>query len=193
MYTFWGYEVDTLPDLLTQEEFNAITGDAFADNESVPYALAAVSEAIRNYCGWHVSPNLTCTMKTTASGRFVYVPTLLLTDVETITDGDTELTDGDFEYSHLGIIRRCCFKQFNQGFDAIKVVFKSGIDDDANLKNICAQIVANAIAAPAGVAREQAGDVEIRYNQLDDGLSGGISLMPRDMMLLGHYKLSAVV
>lgn len=189
MYTLWGYEVETLPDLLTVDEFNEITGDVFADNAGVSYAISAVSQAIRNYCGWHVSPNVECTTNITAQGSYIVLPSVLVTDVKSVTDNGVELTD--YEYSRQGLVRGA--KPFTSKLDGVKIIFNSGIDNDATLKNITAQIVSNAIAAPAGVSRETAGEIEIRYNELGEGMSGGISLMERDRMLLAPYKLAVVV
>lgn len=62
MLTNWGYEIEseTLPDMLTVEEFNAATGNQYAAQD-VEGQIHAAQSAIRDWCGWHVYPELSCT------------------------------------------------------------------------------------------------------------------------------------
>ena len=60
MRTAWGYDVDDLAPLLSVEAFNTMTGGIYAGNDRVESALVAASQAIRNYCGWHICPSLEC-------------------------------------------------------------------------------------------------------------------------------------
>ena len=60
----WGYiyDAETLPDFLNAAEFGAFTNGKFGYDTRIDANIPAATEAIRNYCGWHVSPNLTCGM-----------------------------------------------------------------------------------------------------------------------------------
>ena len=67
LLTRWGYALTTensLPDLLTAEEYNAITGNRFSGDVRIAPAIKAASQAIRNYCSWHVAPSLACKLTT---------------------------------------------------------------------------------------------------------------------------------
>ena len=57
------------------------------------------------------------------------------------------------------------------------------------LVTVAAQVASNALAAPAGVQSEQAGNVSISYNQPASGVSGGVRLLDSDLALL---RLSAL-
>ena len=63
LMTTWGYAIEDaeeLTDLLTVEEFNAITANKYAGDARIQEAIKAASMAIRNYCGWHIFPQLAC-------------------------------------------------------------------------------------------------------------------------------------
>ena len=60
----WGYIVDSesLPNFISDIDFNNFTNGKFAKDTQVQKIIPAATEAIRNYCGWHVAPSLTCGM-----------------------------------------------------------------------------------------------------------------------------------
>ena len=61
--TNWGYsiDVDKIPPLLTVNEFDSMGGSSMSSSyEAKQATLNGVSQAIRDYCGWHVAPKLTC-------------------------------------------------------------------------------------------------------------------------------------
>ena len=57
------------------------------------------------------------------------------------------------------------------------------------MAQVVAQIASNALAGAAGVSSETAGGVSISYNRTADGVSGGVSLLPRDKEMLQAYRL----
>ena len=72
--TAWGYSVATdngsLPPLITPHQLEEATGGRFgADTPGVSTVLAGVSAAIRDACGWHVSPVLDCEERTSSRDR----------------------------------------------------------------------------------------------------------------------------
>ena len=73
MRTPWGYEAEDLGPIITLNQFHAITDCAYMDNPRVESALLAASQAIRNYCGWHISPSV----KVSSSGGVSGDPQLL--------------------------------------------------------------------------------------------------------------------
>ena len=62
--TNWGYEIlsEELPSIITLEEFNAMTLGKYSNDQRAQYALSAITASIRNYCGWHVSGNVECSV-----------------------------------------------------------------------------------------------------------------------------------
>ena len=74
LLTRWGYALTTensLPDMLTAEEYNAITGNRFSGDVRIAPAIKAASQAIRNYCSWHVAPSLACKLTTSVYDKRV--------------------------------------------------------------------------------------------------------------------------
>lgn len=183
--TPWGYSVETLPPMLHIEQFRAIYPDFSADDEAVEGALDATSCAIRDYCGWHVSPQLECTFTGEGDGRMLILPAMGVTSVDSLSVNGESV---ECEWKSCGLVRlkrgyfpdswRSVVCEYTAGFDAVSV------------SQVVAQIAANAIAAAPGVANERAGNVSITYNQTGQGITGGVSLLPRDYALLAPYKLA---
>ena len=91
----WGYiyDAETLPDFLNAAEFGAFTNGKFGYDTRIDANIPAATEAIRNYCGWHVSPNLTCGMiynvrdlrdAFTGPDLLVQLPATFVTSIEKI-------------------------------------------------------------------------------------------------------------
>ena len=64
--TNWGYnltgEITALPDLISTEEFATYTANKYAGDTRIASEIKAASQAIRNYCGWHIYPSEACEM-----------------------------------------------------------------------------------------------------------------------------------
>lgn len=190
--TPFGYEMASYPDIITQQEFNTMTGNRFSGNSAVPSAISAASQAVRGYCNWHITPRFSCTYRGTALGNQIWLPFAFIESVTSVKDGSTTLPSTDYEFMRQGKIRKKT-GYFTEQWDGVEVVAVAGVSDDPLLKSIVAQIVANAISAPAGVREEHAGDVGITYNQTGTGVSGGVTLLARDKEMLAQYCLANAV
>lgn len=196
-YTPWGYQVETddnggLPPVITPEALSDLTQGRFGPSTvGVESVLAGVSAAIRSACGWHVSPSLRCKASAGGGCRLLELPSMLVTDVESVSELGNELPDGAYEWAESGVLRRCQWRSWPPGFGSVEVVFVSGIPDAvaSDLSVIAAQIASNALAAPAGVRQESAGNVSITYNQTGNGVSGGVRLLDGDLAMLSPYML----
>ena len=186
--TMWGYQVDetTIPSLISVAEFNAMTGNRWQGDPALEPVLAAVSQAVRNYCGWHLSPSLKCVAKCSATGHYVGLPALAVTSISEVLDDGVAVTD--YEWKPNGSLRSAGFTQKWQG---VEVSYNAGLNDIL-LKTIVSQIASNHLANPSGVREERAGQVSISYNQ-QGGIAGGVSLAERDMLMLEPYRLPAVM
>lgn len=186
--TPWGYDLDevNLPPLLTEAEFNTLSGGRWSGNPQVAPMLAAVSQAVRNYCNWHVSPSLKCVAKVSAERGYLQLPGMNVTQVSSVTEGDETLAD--YEWKRNGSVRGC----FDTRWQGVEVAYTCGLDD-VLVKTIVTQIACNCLAAPGGVREEHAGQVGITYNQTASGVSGGVSLLERDKDMLAPYRISAVM
>lgn len=190
--TPWGYEIDgELPPLIDTAEFSTITGGVFSSSsERVAVMLQAVSAAIRDYCGWHIAPALPCSYLGNADGHLLVLPAMGVTDVSAVSveRGGEFVPLDNYEWTSAGMVRLRC-GVFPDTWRGVRCEYVAGFDS-ASLGVVVAQIAGNALAASPGVADERAGNVSITYNRTGDGVTGGVSLLPRDMALLAPYRLA---
>lgn len=194
MRTNWRYEIeaDELPALMTVEEFATATGGALASTDNqIAWALAAVSQVVRDFCGWHVAPVLECTYTGTGEGRFFKLPCMGVTTVDALDVNGNALTAGAYEWSDAGLIRLKC-GSFPRAWRAVTANFAAGYEVAGALGAVVVQMASNALAAAPGVREEHAGQVGISYNQTASGVSGGVRLLETDKALLDPYRISEV-
>ena len=198
--TAWGYRIETedgrLPPLIAPAALADATGGRFGeDTPGVAAVLDQVSAAIRDACGWHVSPVLTCVERTQGPGRVIALRTLMMHGVESVTELGAELEPGQFEWQPRGLVRRACWREWPGTWGSVEVRYDSGIPPEAapSLAAVAAQVASNALAAPAGVRQEQAGNVSISYNQTASGVSGGVRLLDSDLAMLRVYSIGEVL
>lgn len=60
------------------------------------------------------------------------------------------------------------------------------------LAQIAAQVALNNLMAAPGVRNESVGQVSLSYNQLTEGVSGGVQLLDRDKDLLRQYRIQTL-
>lgn len=214
--TPWGYMIDaeTLPDLLTVAEFNASTGNKFQGDVRIPANIPSASQAIRNYCGWHVSPSLECGMlyriqdirdAFIGSDLLIQLPATFVTSVskivigakwnETIQDWDGEIiTDPEeFDLSTNGVLR-----VYDVGVRGRKsrifIRFTAGFPDTAipSIKEVATDLVSHAVANPYGVNSEAAGGVSVSYSSTWANQAGSTSLASNTREVLNAYKARRV-
>lgn len=185
MLTPWGYSVESLPPLLTADQFNAITGGRYAGDERLDAAIAAASAAIRAWCGWHVAPILTCEYVCDGQRGDIWLPCAGLRSVDSVEfAGAAQEVLG---FNRLGRVRTASAQPC--GLGNVSVTYSAGYDVDAapDLADVVAQRVVAAVAMTAyGIASESAGGVSISYStaaQADAGAgyvpeSARAALMP---------------
>lgn len=199
--TPWGYDIivddlvsaDGIPSIVSNDEFEKITGGAYDGNEvNVKLILAAVSSAVRDYCGWHVAPLLKCEYRTEEADRLLWIPSMYVKSIDSVTYKGNALNVDDVEWKRSGVIRLPVINHDQKWGDYV-VDYTAGLDSgSAALKQIVSQIAVNALAAAPGVRSESAGQVSITYNTTGDGITGGVSLLSRDKLLLQPYRLTNV-
>lgn len=184
--TPWGYTVDSLSSIITVEQFKALCPGLSSTDAEIQAALNAVSSAVRDYCGWHVAPNLTCTYTGNGEGRLLVLPAMGMTGVTSLTVDANAVTD--YEWTAAGMVRLKS-SVFPDTWCSVVCVYNAGFTSDA-IGQVVAQIASNSLVAAPGVANERAGNVSITYNATGSGITGGVSLLPRDYDLLTPYRLA---
>ena len=191
MYTPWGYEVEDLPPIISEDELNAATGNAHAGDVRLIAAIDAASAAIRNECGWHVSPPLDCTAHLSPSGKVAKLPANLVTEIKSVTEDGKELAPGDYEARHDGLIRRACFRNWSRRWDGVKVEYVAGHEITPELSSLAINLVEAALTTPTGIASESAGGVSISYKAAAATLAaaaigGGASILAPYRLVSAH-------
>ena len=174
--TPWDYVADceALPDILTVEDFNILTAGKFSGDVRTSGEIAAASAAIRNYCGWHVYPSLTCVLekgmqygdgiiKRIGSDLLIQLPTRFLTGVSEILVDGVEYTDLRMNVNGLLIVYDV------RGLDRksqVNVTFTSGIPDSqaGAVNEVIASRVTHSLTSSYGVTSESAGGMSVTYN-----------------------------
>lgn len=185
--TDYGYAVSgTLDALISVDEFRNICPGLSSTDAQIKAVLDAVSAAVRDYCGWHVSPSLECDFIGHGAGDLLLLPGMNVTAVESLAINGDAVTD--YEWTGAGMVRLKS-STFPDSWRSVECVYTAGYNS-AVVGHIVAQIASNAIVAAPGVSSERAGNVSITYNQTGSGITGGVSLLDRDKELLARYVLS---
>lgn len=190
MRTPWNYEISSeLEPILSVQDFNTITGGAYATNPRVESALKAASQVIRNYCGWHISPSLECEAQLTGEGKMIRLQAGYVSAITSITEDGKELTSGQYEWRRDGLIRRAQFKNWSNGWDAIEVEYTAGYDVAAvpDLAEAVAAITAGVLSVSAGVASESADGVSISYSASAASIAASLTIQQKSA--LDAYKV----
>lgn len=215
--TPWGYIIDaeTLPDFITTTDFSNYTNGKFGTTDTrISANIKSASDAIRNYCGWHISPNLTCGMLYNVHDlRDAFIgPDLLIQLPATFVTGASKIvinakwnedeedwngeviTDPDrFDVTPNGLLR-----VYDVGFldrkSKIFVKYQAGLDASgiAAIKELTANKVTHAVTNAYGITSEAAGGVSVTYNSTWSGRSSSTTLADDSREVLNSYKVKGV-
>lgn len=180
-----------LPDLLTAEEVVAASnGKILVTDTRLPGLIKSASEAVRKYCRWHVAPVITETVTVpTQGGRLVLLPTLRVVDVTGFKVAGVEQDVATLDWATFGMVRLSC--QAPTSLRGVEATIIHGFESAPDVAQVAAQIVLQAMASPMGATREQAGLLSVTWGQTAPGVSGGVSVLDRDVALLDPYRLEA--
>lgn len=190
MRTPWGYEVsDTIDPIISLTEFHQMTGNAYVSNPRVGAALIAASQAIRNYCGWHICPSLKCTAYPVGGGLVAKLPAGYVSAVSKVTEDDIELDAGLYQWRKDGLIRKNASRLWSDDWDSIEVEYTAGYDTAAvpDLIEAVCSITMGVLSVTAGVMSESADGVSISYN--NSASSVAASLTTARKSALEPYKV----
>lgn len=185
--TNWGYKItdlDTLPGLVSGEEFDEYTAGKFGNDERITPNLMAASGAVRNYCGWHVYPSTVCEIAhplhdysfiRSGSDIIVQLPARYVSAVSKVLlnavyDEETHTWSGDqcryhFEPNGLLTLYDAFPSQYAR-YCLLMVEYTAGLPDDlmSAIKELIAQKATHALASPNGISSETSGGVTISYS-----------------------------
>ena len=187
LITSWGYTIpnaDALADLISAEEFNALTASKYAGDTRIASVIAAASMAVRDYCGWHVSPSQACSfserllygngrIKRSGPDFLIQLPAAYVTAVSGVTIGGEAWTDFSFETNGLLRLFDVYDRRITRKTEVV-VTYTAGIPAAlmGSLKELVSGRVTRALSGTNGVASESAGGVSVSYS------SGSIGAQP---------------
>ena len=189
MRTPWGYDAEDLGPIISVNQFHAITDCAYMDNPRVESALLAASQAIRNYCGWHISPSVQCTAYPEGGAIVAKLPAGYVSEIVRITEDGTVLSSGDYEWRRDGLIKRAFPHRWSSKWDGIKAEYMAGYEAEAVpdlVEAICA-ITTGVMSVSAGVISESADGVSISYSQSASSIAAGLTAAQKSA--LESYKV----
>ena len=196
--TRWGYALTTensLPNMLTDSEYDAITGNRFDGDARIAPAIKAASQAIRNYCSWHVAPSLSCKLTTTIydkrvtrvqDGVQIQLPAMFVSSVSSIKVGGEEKSL--YILDNNGLLLVLDVDRFAGPTTPIEVEYVAGAADDA-IKDLVASQVNHAVAQSYGVTSEASGGVSVTYNNAWSGGGQASYLNDYAKEILVPYRL----
>ena len=177
MMTPWGYEAEDIPPIITPERFHALTGLTYIDNPRIGSALLAASQAVRNYCGWHICPAVECTAHPDGGGKVLRLPAGYVSEITKVTEDGEELNEGQYEWRRDGLLRRAQFKRWSPRWDGIEVKYTAGYEASAvpDLTEAVCAITAGVLSVSAGVISESADGVSVSYSQSASSIAAGLT------------------
>lgn len=189
MRTAWGYEVEAMTPLLSVEKFDSMTGGVYSGNTRAESALLAASQAVRNYCGWHICPSIRCKAYPVGGSKVTKLPAGYVSEIRKITEDGIELSGGQYEWRRDGLLRRTQFRNWSCGWDAIEVEYTAGYSIEAapDLAEAVRAIAEGVIAVSAGVTSESADGVSISYSA--NAASVAAALTSSQKAALAAYKV----
>jgi len=181
-----------MPPLVTAEAFAEWTqGKIEAADPRVEPLLKGASAGIRRWCGWHIAPVLEETLVGDGPGSYrAVLPTKRLRDVLEIRNAGHLVDVTQVDFSAHGIID-WRGGHFTDRLGQLQVLVRHGYDltEVEDVAQVVRQVVANALASPMGATREQAGAVSISWATTAPGVSGGLSLLQRDLDVLAPFRI----
>lgn len=213
----WGYVYDAekLPDFITTTDFLNFTNGKFGTTDTrIVSNIASASEAIRNYCGWHIWPSLYCGMLYDVQSLrdafvgpdlLIQLPATYVSEIVKVVLGakwNSETDDWDGETiddpDRFGFsVGRGLLKVYDVGQldrrSKIFVGYVAGLPSTPEaIKELTTSRVVNSIANPYGVASETAGGVSVSYSATWSGRSNSTSLPDDARETLNMYKVKGV-
>ena len=205
LLTTWGYtltETNKLEDMLTFEEYNEFTASKYHDDTRMLPNIKAVSQAIRNYCGWHVYPSSACRMSTTFFDRrvtFVYnalliqLPAKYVTEVSMVKVNDTVYTTIASDTNGLVKVYGIDRADLHE-YSPVVVEYTAGLPDElmGSIKELAAHRITHALASSGGVQSETAGGVSITYSANWTNSARSTALADDNKEVLEPYRVQGV-
>ena len=209
----WGYIIDAenLPDLISTTDFSKYTNGKYGTTDTrIAVNISSASDAVRNFCGWHISPSLECGMlynvhdlrdAFVGPDLLIQLPATFVTNVSKVVLGAVWDADADDWRGELvdddridfgmgeGVIRIYDVGALDRK-SKIFVRYTAGFNDTAiaAVKEVTASAVVRALNNTNGVISEAAGGVSVSYSSAISG-KGSTALVNDTREVLDVYRV----
>ena len=202
--TRWGYsmpDLDALPDMLSDEEFDEFTANRYAGDVRIAPNIKAACSAIRNYCGWHDYPSASCEMTVLMNNKrvtrvdsdlLIQLPAAFVTEVTSVTVDGVEYV-ATCEMNGILRVYDVDFSTLKR-YSPIVVTYTAGIGDDDmdSIMELIANMVTHATASSNGITSEAAGGVSVTYNASWVNNASATALPDNNKEVLAPYRVRGV-
>lgn len=153
--------------------------------------VEAATQAIRDYCGWHVAPVQEHTLTLDGSGTdTLLLPSRLVVDVTKVFVQGEELPESAYEWSAIGALRRLD-GEWPGAYRSVEITLEHGVSDISVLGDIVQAVASRIKADPTGmVVRQGAGTQSISFGGRIAQGAGGHGLLNTEKALLEPYRLN---
>lgn len=203
--TAWGYTItdsDTLANIISVEEFNALTGNKFAGDVRIEPNIKAASAKIRSFCGWHLYPSAACALVTTffdkritrmPYGFSIQLPSSFVSAITSIKVGG--VTQTEFALESNGFLRVFCPCAYIEPFTELEVTYQAGLPNALmdGIKQIAAHRTTIALSSSNGVQSESTGGVSVTYAASWTNTSGTAALSDPEKELLAPNRIIGAI
>ena len=200
--TTWNYtltDVNTMPSLLTEEEFNSMTAGRYSGDVRIPSMLTAAESAVREFCGWHIGDSQPCeatflwrdkSVSITGGDVLIQLPATYVTGVTSVTINGTAVASYDVATDGLLWIYDTCLPWRAK----IVVDYTAGLTDElmGAVKELIAHRVTHALAQSYGIQSEAAGGVSVTYSANWINSARATALPDDNKEVLSPYRLRRV-
>lgn len=204
LLTAWGYSIantTALANLLTIQDFNTITANKYTGDSRIEPNIKAASQAVRNYCGWHIYPAYSCKIQTSfydkrisRNGNMILVqlPATFVVSITSVRIGGVAYESYVLETN--GLLRIFGVSEYFEPYTTLEVEYSAGLSDAlvANIQELVAHRVTHALASSAGVQSEAAGGVSITYSAVWTNSASSTALPDDNKEVLAPYRLMGV-
>lgn len=179
-------EKPSLPPLVSRDQLAVNSGGKIhPEDPRLADAAAGASEAVRRYCGWHVTPVIRETVTLDATGTLLKLPTMRVLNIEDVYLHGELLDEGDYSWSQMGVIS---FRvPVKRKYRAVTLTITHGYHEAPDLVQAASKAALFSLASPLGVTREQAGQISVSW-----GSQRGMGFDFRDTALMRPYKLQVM-
>lgn len=209
----WGYLIDaeSVPNFITDLEFIQFTNGKFGTDLRIAATIPSATEAIRNFCGWHIAPELTCGMvynvhdlrdAFVGPDLMVQLPATYVSGIQKIVlnaafNSSSGFYEGDETEDYEIGMGSGLLRIYDVGYldrkSKIFIKYTAGFPNTPSaIKELTADRISHALTNPYGVTSEAAGGVSVSYSGVWAGSSNSSSLPSDAREILEAYKVKGV-